>query len=880
MVTRISTCWLIVLSLFMFSSLSAKAQKLGGWTLTFDDEFNGTSLDTTKWNTCYQDQGPGTGTPCTLAGNSEMELYEPTGQFVEANGVLTIRGDKKDVVDPVTGATFHYTSGVITSYDKFSQVHGYFEMRAKLPAGTGLWPAFWMDNNAHIWPPEIDTLEMVGNMPDAPHVGAIQSASGAYLAKYVYTFDTSTAYHTYGVEWDANNLTYYYDGQEVAQTTTAANMVNPMQLIANLAIGGQWPGPPTADTLFPVYMDIDYIRGWTRNDTTAAIPYTAGVDVGNVGLAGSSSLSTAGAASVQGAGSGYFTYASDSFHYAVQPLPGDGDFTMQVTSVPAPNNSFTPQTGIMVRANMADNAPYIAVFLANNKCILQRRTSAGAVAERIATVTGISYPSWIRLVRKGDGFSAYVSPDGVAWSLVGTTTNNLYSSTMGSSAFIGAAVSSGNPNAYNTATITNFNLPAVQITQDNADTTGVSFQGSWPASTNNGGYYGPNYITDGNTNKGNMSVTFTPTLPSNGTYDVYFRWVGNETGRDTHVPVDIVASDGTHTVYVNQQHNGSEWVELGSYPFYAGNTGTVTIRNAGTTSTVSVDAVRFVPGLSTAPLGPTLPSAPMGANLIASPDAAQVTIAWNPSSLATSYNILRAANPAGPYNVIATLVSASLNRYTDTTATQGSVYYYKVAGVNESGQGVASAPVAAMPSYIVDDAGAGITTVGDWTSSTSATSLFYGSDYLTDGNTGSVGGKSVTFSPALPVAGSYYVFVRWTSGTNRASNVPVDINADSMTTTVSLDETQSGGVWWGCLGAYDFAAGNAGNVTIRNDDANGYVIADAVEFVRNLTGSTACPVQTSGMQPMQERPFVRLLGAALARLDHRLSPRFAAEKQR
>jgi beta-glucanase (GH16 family) len=847
---RYGVCLLLPIAL-LFINRNLSAQNLAGWTLTFDDEFNGTTLDTTKWNTCFQNQGVGTGTPCTLAGNSEMELYQPSSQFTEANGVLTIRGDKKDTVDPVSGATYHYASGVISSHGKFNQVHGYFEMRAKLPSGTGYWPAFWMENDNNGWPPEIDTLEMIGNMPDAPHVAAIQSQTGAYLAKYVYTFDTSTAYHSYAVEWDATNLTYYYDGQIVSQTTTAANMTSPMQLIANLAIGGTWPGAPTAATIFPGFMNIDYIRAWTRNDVTAPIPFAVGYDVGSTGLPGSTSISANGAATIQGAGSGYFAYASDSFQYAAQPLPGDGDFTMKVSSVPPSNNSFTPQTGIMVRDGLASDARYTAIFLANGKCILQSRTTTGGVSARVATLSGISYPSWLRLIRRGDTFSAYISSDGVSWNLVGTTKNDISSSTMASSALIGAAISSGDPTTYNTAGISNFNLPSVQITQDNADLSGVSVAGTWTASTNNGGYYGANYITDGNANKGSDSVVFTPTLPSAASYDVYFRWVGNETARETNVPIAIAASDGVHHVTVNEQHRGSEWILLGTYPLSTGTSGSVTISNGGTTNTVSVDAVRFVPGISPAPLGPTLPSVPTGVSSIETPDTNQVTLSWSPASLATSYNVMRASG-SGSFTTIATLVSTSLNRYTDTTVMPGTVYSYQIAGVNESGQGESSTAVTAMPSYIADDAGADVTKVGAWTSSTSAPTLYYGNDYLQDGDTGATGGKSVSFAPGLPVAGNYYVFLRWPSGGNRAANVPVDINADGSTTHLTVDETASG-EWWSCLGSFGFATGSTDNVTIRNDNANGYVIADAVEFVRNFGGSTACPTQTAQSLPTPER---------------------------
>ncbi len=167
--------------------------------------------------------------------------------------------------------------------------------------------------------------------------------------------------------------------------------------------------------------------------------------MGSTGLAGSTSLGTDSRATIQGAGNGYFSHSSDSFHYAAQPLPSNADFTMKVTSVPAPTGSHTPQTGIMARENMDANARYVAVFLANGKCILQSRTATGAIPMRIATISGVAFPAWLRLIREEDAFSAYISSDGINWRLVGDTKNYIASGIMGKSAYIGAAVSSGDP---------------------------------------------------------------------------------------------------------------------------------------------------------------------------------------------------------------------------------------------------------------------------------------------------------------------------------------------------------------------------------------------------------------------------------------------------
>jgi hypothetical protein len=131
------------------------------------------------------------------------------------------------------------------------------------------------------------------------------------------------------------------------------------------------------------------------------------------------------------------------------------------------------------------------------------------------------------------------------------------------------------------------------ITVGDADTTGVNIVGTWLSSTSVTGYYGTNYLDDGNTDKGLSSVTFTPTLPQAGTYQVYTIWTANA-NRATNVPIDIVYPNGTNTVLVNQTAQGSQWVLLMTTNFNAGTSGYVRIRNAGTTGYVIANAVEFV----------------------------------------------------------------------------------------------------------------------------------------------------------------------------------------------------------------------------------------------------------------------------------------------
>ena len=151
-----------------------------------------------------------------------------------------------------------------------------------------------------------------------------------------------------------------------------------------------------------------------------------------------------------------------------------------------------------------------------------------------------------------------------------------------------------------------------------------------------------------------------------------------------------------------------------------------------------------------------------------------------------------------------------------------------LANSNVLARQVTVTPVSSSSPVIVDNTSSGVTIVGAWTASTT-TPGYYGSNYLNDGNSGK-GTKSVQFTPNLPTAGLYQVFARWPAGTNRATNVPIDISSASGTTTVTVNQQLNNNVWVS-LGTYSFTAGTAGSVTIRNTGTNGYVIADAVEFV-------------------------------------------------
>jgi hypothetical protein len=230
--------------------------------LVFDDEFNG-PLNTSVWETCWWYTAP-SATGCSHD-NNELEWYLRSDPHT-ANGQLVLTANQQTVTgtDPSGAATtYNYTSGEIDTHGAFSFQYGYVEWKAQIPAGQGLWPALWMLPEDGASPPEIDALEVLGNDPTTAYF-TNHSPDGTQCAPQASFTNLSAAPHVYGVDWQPNSVTWYVDGTQVAQCTTADGAISttPMYLIMNLAVGGSWPGPPNATTPFPAQMTIDWVHVW------------------------------------------------------------------------------------------------------------------------------------------------------------------------------------------------------------------------------------------------------------------------------------------------------------------------------------------------------------------------------------------------------------------------------------------------------------------------------------------------------------------------------------------------------------------------------------------------------------------------------------------
>lgn len=243
----------------------------GPWKLALSADFHGESLDGAVWTTCYWWNADG----CTNLGNHELQWYRPDNvQLAEGHLALVARPEKAIGWE---GKTFDYTSGMVTTgrYDgekpnasRFAFQYGLIEVRAKLPEGRGLWPAIWLLPDSLEPRPEIDIMEALGDSPDRLRVHLHYDGpdhDAREIGKTIDAVNLSRGWHVYGLLWEPGVIVWYLDGAEKWRYADAANIPGePMYLLIDLAVGGDYPGPPASTTKFPARMLVDYARVWLR----------------------------------------------------------------------------------------------------------------------------------------------------------------------------------------------------------------------------------------------------------------------------------------------------------------------------------------------------------------------------------------------------------------------------------------------------------------------------------------------------------------------------------------------------------------------------------------------------------------------------------------
>jgi len=239
-------------------------------TLVWSDEFDAAQLDPETW---FFENGDGSQYGIPGWGNNELQWYLENSALLE-NGMLIITAREE------ASNGKNYTSARINTRDRFAFRYGRIEARIRLPGGQGIWPAFWMlpqDDTYGGWAAsgEIDIVEAVNlgvaannTVHGTIHHGGEWPNNVSTGNAYAVSTDATADFHVYALEWDPAEIRWYVDDvmyamQNAWSTTGApypAPFDQPFYILLNVAVGGNWPGAPNASTVFPVSMELDYVR--------------------------------------------------------------------------------------------------------------------------------------------------------------------------------------------------------------------------------------------------------------------------------------------------------------------------------------------------------------------------------------------------------------------------------------------------------------------------------------------------------------------------------------------------------------------------------------------------------------------------------------------
>jgi len=197
-------------------------------------------------------------------GDNQLEWNSNNNAQLTGNGGLVITADRGGGEHSCWYGTCKYTGAKIQT--TFAQTYGRFEARIKLPAGRGLWPAFWMVPAANKenpkTPGEIDIIEVNNLHPYLVTGYAHDSTRFNYRAEDVVQLPASSQFHTYGVDWTPTGITWTLDGKPYGHIKAYPNWSfdQPFIMLLDLEVGGNWPGPPNANTVFPAQMQVSWVR--------------------------------------------------------------------------------------------------------------------------------------------------------------------------------------------------------------------------------------------------------------------------------------------------------------------------------------------------------------------------------------------------------------------------------------------------------------------------------------------------------------------------------------------------------------------------------------------------------------------------------------------
>ncbi|HEY1686842.1 MAG TPA: family 16 glycosylhydrolase [Tepidisphaeraceae bacterium] len=233
-----------------------------GWSLIFDDEFQGTTLNTNNWSLYLPWTNTLTGNNRYHATNNNYLSYmEPENVTVNNGEVDLTTSYSSTPYFSNSNITLNYSEGMITTASKFTQAYGYIEIRAQLPTGAGNWPAFWMTNG---WPPEDDIME-VWPATQTNHQG-LYGMNDTWYNVYPSYSNVSSGWHTFALYWQPGEQIFYEDGiatQTITDTSAVPSSSNPEYLLLNSGVqNGQTANYSNSNNNT---LRVSSVRAWAYN---------------------------------------------------------------------------------------------------------------------------------------------------------------------------------------------------------------------------------------------------------------------------------------------------------------------------------------------------------------------------------------------------------------------------------------------------------------------------------------------------------------------------------------------------------------------------------------------------------------------------------------
>lgn len=253
--------------------------KPAGYSLVWADEFEQDGQpDESRWtyDTSRNSQG---------WYNDELQYYpaarSQNARIEDGHLIIEARKDPAQIKNYADWGGQDYSSARLLSKDKAAWTYGYFEVRAKLPCGRGLWPAIWMlSQNGDKWPDdgEIDIMEYVGFQPDTfhatIHTQKYNHTKGTQVGTHIEIEDACGAFQTHALLWTPDRITLAVNGQPYFSYENDGKGKEswpfdaPFFLIMNIAVGGSWGGQQGIDeSIFPAQMEVDYVRVYQEPDS-------------------------------------------------------------------------------------------------------------------------------------------------------------------------------------------------------------------------------------------------------------------------------------------------------------------------------------------------------------------------------------------------------------------------------------------------------------------------------------------------------------------------------------------------------------------------------------------------------------------------------------